>query len=106
MSTRTDFHSTDFTIVVIPNPHPEKNHGKLADAELHFTGGPLSGLKLVGFAIWPPRGGHGHNVTFPQRTYSVNGERRAFSLLRPETDATATRPLAAEILAAYRRSQQ
>jgi hypothetical protein len=26
--------------------------GKLADAELHFTDGPLEGLKLIGFAIW------------------------------------------------------
>ena len=26
--------------------------GKLADAELHFSGGPLDGLKLVGFAVW------------------------------------------------------
>jgi hypothetical protein len=26
--------------------------GKLADAKLHFSGGPLDGLKLVGFAVW------------------------------------------------------
>ncbi len=26
--------------------------GKLAEAELCFDDGPLSGLKLVGFAIW------------------------------------------------------
>ena len=25
--------------------------GKLADAELHFTAGPLDGLKLIGFGI-------------------------------------------------------
>ena len=25
--------------------------GKLADAELHFTDGPLAGLKLLGFAV-------------------------------------------------------
>jgi len=29
--------------------------GKLADAELHFSGGPLDGLKLIGFAIWTCR---------------------------------------------------
>ena len=57
--------------------------GKLADAELHFTEGPLTGLKLIGFAIWERRGGSGRNVTFPARQYSVNGERRSFSLLRP-----------------------
>src|SRR5262249_16237689 len=43
--------------------------GKLADAELHFTGGPLDGLKLVGFGIWERRNG-GRNVTFPARQYS------------------------------------
>ena len=31
--------------------------GRFADAELHFTDGPLSGLKLIGFAIWERRGG-------------------------------------------------
>jgi len=28
---------------------------KLADAELHFTGGELDGLRLIGFAIWARR---------------------------------------------------
>jgi hypothetical protein len=51
--------------------------GKLADAELHFSGGPLDGLKLVGFAVWERKTG-GRNVTFPARQYSVNGERRSF----------------------------
>jgi hypothetical protein len=60
-------------------------NGKLADAELHFTDadGPMQGLRLLGFAIWNQRNGPGRNVTFPARTYSVNGERRSFSLLRP-----------------------
>ena len=57
--------------------------GKLADAELHFSAGPLAGLRLMGFAIWERRGGGGRNVTFPARQYSVNGERRSFALLRP-----------------------
>ena len=56
--------------------------GKIADAELHFTDGPLAGLKLIGFGIWQRIGG-GLNVTFPARSYSVNGERRSFALLRP-----------------------
>lgn len=60
--------------------------GKLADAELHFTAGLLSGLKLIGFAVWERRGGSGRNVTFPARQYSVNGERRSFALLRPIVD--------------------
>ena len=63
--------------------------GKLADAELHFTDGPLEGLKLIGFGIWERRGSSGRNVTFPARQYSVNGERRSFALLRPITDTAA-----------------
>jgi hypothetical protein len=74
--------------------------GKLADAELHFTAGPLAGLKLIGFAIWERRTG-GRNVTFPARQYSVNGERRSFALLRPVTDAAAQDTLRDAILAAY-----
>lgn len=57
--------------------------GKLADVELHFSDGPLAGLKLIGFSVWERRGGNGFNVTFPARQYSVNGERRSFALLRP-----------------------
>lgn len=62
--------------------------GKLADAELHFSSGPLDGLKLIGFAIWERRNG-GRTVTFPARQYSVNGERRSFALLRPTADTAA-----------------
>ena len=64
-----------------------KPPGKLADAELHFTSGPLEGLKLIGFGVWERRTGSGRNVTFPARQYSVNGERRSFALLRPVLDA-------------------
>ena len=78
----------DFTVKITPNDKGNPP-GKLADAELHFTDGPLSGLKLIGFAIWERRTGGGRNVTFPARQYSVNGERRSFALLRPTVDATA-----------------
>jgi hypothetical protein len=74
--------------------------GKLADAELFFSGGPLDGLKLVGFSVWERKGG-GRNVTFPARSYSVNGERRSFSLLRPTVDSTGQDRLRDLILAAY-----
>jgi hypothetical protein len=74
--------------------------GKLADAELYFSGGPLDGLKLIGFAIWERKNG-GRTVTFPARQYSVNGERRSFALLRPVVDATAQDQLRDVILAAY-----
>lgn len=74
------------TIRIIPN-QTGSPAGKLADAELIFdqTDPALAGLKLCGFAIWERRHGTGRNVTFPSRTYSVNGERRSFALLRPDT---------------------
>src|SRR5438552_19208922 len=75
--------------------------GKLADAELHFSDGPLAGLKLIGFSIWERRGGTGRNVTFPARQYSVNGERRSFALLRPVTDVAAQEGVREAILEAY-----
>jgi hypothetical protein len=75
--------------------------GKLADAELHFTSGPLEGLKLIGFAVWEKKSGSGRNVTFPARQYSVNGERRSFSLLRPIVDSTAQNRIRDLILEAY-----
>ncbi len=70
---------------IIPNDKGNPP-GKLADVELHFEEGPLAGLKLIGFAIWERRTGLGRNVTFPARQYSINGERRSFSLLRPCID--------------------
>ena len=81
----------------------DKNNppGKLADAELHFTEGILEGLKLIGFGVWERRSGNGRNVTFPARQYSVNGERRSFSLLRPIADATAQDRIREAILQAY-----
>lgn len=75
--------------------------GRLAEAELHFTEGPLAGLKMIGFSVWERRGGRGLNVTFPARQYSVNGERRSFALLRPLADATATDTIRDVIIAAY-----
>jgi hypothetical protein len=74
-------------MVVKITPNDKGNPpGKLADAELHFTEGALAGLKLIGFGVWERRTGAGRNVTFPARTYSVNGERRTYALLRPVTD--------------------
>ena len=87
-------------VKITPN---EKNNppGKLADAELHFTEGVLEGLRLIGFGVWERRTGGGRNVTFPARQYSVNGERRSFSLLRPIADATAQDRIREAILEAY-----
>jgi hypothetical protein len=88
------------TIKITPNDRGNPP-GKLADAELHFTDGPLDGLKLIGFSIWERRGGVGRNVTFPARSYSVNGERRSFALLRPIADTTLQNKLRELILEAY-----
>ena len=75
--------------------------GKLAEAELHFTDGPLAGLKLIGFSVWERKTGTGRNVTFPARQYSVNGERRSFALLRPIADTTSQDRIREVILQAY-----
>ena len=80
--------------------------GKLADAELHFTEGPLEGLKLIGFSVWEKRGGGGRNVTFPARSYSVNGERRSYALLRPIVDATGQNKLREIVLEAYQEYEE
>lgn len=85
--------------------------GKLADAELHFAEGPLAGLKLIGFAVWERRSPNGRrNVTFPARTYSVNGERRSFALLRPITDVVEAqdriRDLILEAFAAFEAARE
>ncbi len=89
-------------IVKIAQSDKNTPPGKLADAELHFTEGVLAGLKLIGFTVWERKVGGGRNVTFPARQYSVNGDRRTFSLLRPVSgDATAQDRLREMILQAY-----
>ena len=90
------------TVKITPNDRGNPP-GKLADAELHFSEGPLEGLKLIGFSIWEQKrgGGGGRNVTFPARQYNVNGERRSFALLRPIADTTAQGKLRELILDAY-----
>ena len=94
------------TVKITPNDKGNPP-GKVADAELHFTEGPLEGLKLIGFSIWERRGGAGgYNVTFPARQYSVNGERRSFALLRPVSDTTAQNKVREIILEAYQRFEE
>ena len=94
------------SVKIIPN---EKGNppGKLADAEVIFEGeaGPLSGLRLIGFAVWERRDG-GRNVTFPARQYSVNGDRRSFALLRPANgELSAQDAIRKCILDAYSRTE-
>src|SRR4026208_1943616 len=90
------------SVKIIPNEQGTPA-GKLADAEVVFEAdaGPLTGMKLIGFAIWERRAG-GRHVTFPARQYSVNGERRSFALLRPANgDASAQEAIRHAILEAY-----
>ncbi len=93
------------TIKITPNDKGNPP-GKLADAEVHFSEGPLEGLKLIGFSIWERRGGNGRNVTFPARQYSVNGERRSFALLRPIVDVTAQNKVRELILEAFQEYEE
>jgi hypothetical protein len=87
-------------VKIVPNLKDEP-HGKLADAELHFTEGLLTGLKLIGFGVWERRSGGGRMVTFPARRYTVNGDRRSFVLLRPVADAAAQDRMRDLVLQAY-----
>ena len=93
------------TIKITPNDKGNPP-GKLADAEVHFSDGPLEGLKLIGFSIWERRGGNGRNVTFPARSYVVNGDRRSYALLRPIVDSTAQTKLRDLILEAFQEYEE
>ena len=94
-------------LVVKITPNDKGNPpGKLAEAELHFTDGPLEGLKLIGFSVWERRVGNGRNVTFPARSYVVNGDRRSFALLRPIVDSTAQAKLRDLILEAFQEYEE
>ena len=88
------------TVKITPNDAGNPP-GKLADAEVHFAGGPLEGMKLIGFAIWERQGGGARNVTFPARQYAVNGERRSYALLRPVAEPAAQQAIRDLILQAY-----
>jgi hypothetical protein len=87
-------------VKIVPNDKGNPP-GKLAEAEIHFTDGPLEGLKLIGFAVWERRTGNSRNVTFPARQYSVNGERRSFALLRPISDTAGQDRVRDLVLEAY-----
>ena len=80
--------------------------GKLADAELHFTDGPMQGLKLLGFAVWERRNSQGRSVTFPARSFTVNGERRSFILLRPSGEGAGPEAVRELILRAFENQEQ
>jgi hypothetical protein len=87
-------------VKITPNDHGAPP-SKLADAELHFTGGELDGLKLIGFSVWQRRGGSGRSVSFPGRQYRMGDERRTFALLRPIADVGAHDRVRDLVLKAY-----
>jgi hypothetical protein len=92
--------TSDTVTVRISLSNIDRPTGKLADAELHFVGGALAGLKLLGFAIWERRAG-GCHVTFPARQYSANGQRRSFTLLRDIAGQSGSQAVRDLILEAY-----
>ncbi len=87
-------------VKITPNDHGTPP-SKLADAELHFTGGDLDGLKLIGFSVWQRRGGNRRSVSFPGRQYRIGDQRHSFALLRPIGDAGAQEHVRDLILKAY-----
>ena len=89
------------TFVKIIRNEGASPRAKLADVELHFTGGELDGLKLIGFAIWERRDGKGLNVTFPARQFTVGGDKRSFSLVRYVDNPVAQDRLRDFLLQAY-----
>lgn len=67
--------------------HYVLNHGgspqsKLADVEIHFEEGLLSGLKLVGCSVWRSRKGEDPTVLIPSRSYATASGIRYYELLR------------------------
>ena len=93
------------SVTILPNTSGSPQ-GKLADAEVIFGvgSGPFEGLRLLGFGVWERRDG-GRNVTFPARTFTSNGERRSYALLRSANggDGNAQNAIRQCILDAYSR---
>jgi hypothetical protein len=79
--------------------------GKLADAELHFIGDELDGLKLVGFAIWRHRDGNGCDVTFPARELTADGRPSRVPLLCSWLDPGARKRLRDLVLREYEKAR-
>lgn len=93
------------TVKILRNER-ETPRGKLADAELHFSGAPLDGLKLVGFAIWRRRDGTGYSVTFPARPFTLHGDKTNFALLRAIDNPKAQDQVRELVIRAYAECDQ
>lgn len=68
--------------------HEGSPASKLADVEIHFEEGLLTGLKLVGCSIWRSKKGDTPTVLVPSRSYATAGGVRYYELLRPSADDT------------------
>jgi hypothetical protein len=77
----------------------------VCDAEIVFDeGGPLEGMKLVGFSLWRTAEGD-VSVTFPARAFGAGSDRRFFDYLRAaDGDAAGVRRVKAWILDQFRES--
>jgi len=62
---------------------------KLAEVEIHFEEGCLSGLKLLGCSVWHTKKGQRPTVLVPCRSYATAGGVRYYQLLRPSADDAA-----------------
>lgn len=83
--------------------HYVLNHGaspesKLADVEIHFEEGILSGLKLVGCSVWRSKKGEGPTVLVPSRSYATAAGVRYYELLRPSEDGGTGEDAAGKLL--------
>lgn len=79
----------------------------VCEAEVLFDddGGPLAGMKLVGFSLWRSAEGEVF-VTFPSRAFGLATERRFFDYLRSiEGNAADGRRIKDWILEEYRVAQ-
>ena len=80
----------------------------VCDAEVVFAAedGPLSGMKLVGFAVWRSAEDELY-VTFPSRAFGSGGERKFFDYLRSvEGNPAESRRVKDWILEEFRASRR
>lgn len=75
--------------------------GKLADAEVHFIGGDLGGLKLASFAVWECRDRPGRDVTSPGGHSIKHDDNQNLALLRGIGDSHAGNHIREPVLRAY-----
>jgi hypothetical protein len=78
----------------------------VCEAEILFEGGgPLTGMKLVGFSLWRSPEGEVY-VTFPSRAFGAGSDRRFFDYLRSvEGTAADARRVKQWIIEEYQQSE-